>query len=124
MQIHKQKVSEIAGTLLNFLEPLLNKLTSNSDAYRSLEEVASSAWKLSSDILTSRLTFDFRFPEIGSRFSSQSMLAIWPTSDPLELQARHWRIALVVTPVITCRNDMGTNISAHSVALADVICMQ
>jgi hypothetical protein len=44
--------------------------------------------------------------------------------DPMELQSQHWRVALVTTPVITCRNDTGTNISAHSVCLADVFCMQ
>jgi hypothetical protein len=51
------------------------------------------------------------------------MLPIWPHMDPFELQAKHWRVALVTTPVITCRNDTGTNISAHSVSLADVFCM-
>ena len=123
-QFQKRKVDETAGTLLEFLQPLMNRFSVPADAYRDLEEVALLAWSLSSQILTSRLTFDFRFPEIGSRFSSQSMLPIWPPMEPLELQARHWRVALVTTPVITCRNDMGSNISAHSVALADVICMQ
>lgn len=110
--------------MMQTLNPLLNKLVHQAEAYSDMQLVAESAWDLSSKILTSRLTFDFRFPEIGSRFSSQSMLPIWPAIDPMELQAKHWRVALVTTPVITCRNDTGTNISAHSVALADVVCMQ
>ncbi|TQV94167.1 hypothetical protein IF1G_07046 [Cordyceps javanica] len=120
---HKAKVDEMTGTLLANLQPLLNRLANPADAYRDMAQVAEHAWELSSRILTSRLTFDFRFPEIGSRFSSQSMLPIWPRMDPFELQAKHWRVALVTTPVITCRNDTGTNISAHSVSLADVFCM-
>ncbi|KAH8711570.1 hypothetical protein HC256_008387 [Beauveria bassiana] len=120
---HKAKVDEMASTLLANLQPLLNRLANPADAYRDMAQVAQHAWALSSRILTSRLTFDFRFPEIGSRFSSQSMLPIWPRMDPFELQAKHWRVALVTTPVITCRNDTGTNISAHSVSLADVFCM-
>lgn len=121
---YKTKLEEIAGSLLTSLEPLLNDYINPADAYVSLLSVAEQAWDLSSKILTSRLTFDFRFPEIGSRFSSQSMVSIWPADvEPLELQARHWRVAMVTTPVITCRNDTGSNISAHSVALADVICM-
>ncbi|OAA69717.1 hypothetical protein ISF_02987 [Cordyceps fumosorosea ARSEF 2679] len=120
---HKCKVDEVAGTLLANLQPLLNRLANPADACRDMAQVAEHAWALSSRILTSRLTFDFRFPEIGSRFSSQSMLPIWPRMDPYELQAKHWRVALVTTPVITCRNDTGTNISAHSVSLADVFCM-
>lgn len=120
---HRAKIDEVAGTLLANLQPLLNRLANPADACRDMEQVAEHAWDLSSRILTSRLTFDFRFPEIGSRFSSQSMLPIWPRMDPFELQAKHWRVALVTTPVITCRNDTGTNISAHSVSLADVFCM-
>ncbi|CAI6096921.1 unnamed protein product [Clonostachys chloroleuca] len=122
---YKSKIEQIAGSLLTNLQPLLNEYTSAYDAFRDLVAVAENAWELSSRILISRLTFDFRFPEIGSRFSSQSMTPIWPVQvDPTELQAKHWRVALVTTPVITCRNDTGTNISAHSVAHADVICMQ
>ncbi|KAK7208925.1 hypothetical protein V2G26_016103 [Clonostachys chloroleuca] len=122
---YKSKIEQIAGSLLTNLQPLLNENTSAYDAFRDLVAVAENAWELSSRILISRLTFDFRFPEIGSRFSSQSMTPIWPVQvDPTELQAKHWRVALVTTPVITCRNDTGTNISAHSVAHADVICMQ
>lgn len=121
---HAAKVNDMTTSLLSLLQPLLNRLHNPADAHRDLEQVADHAWELSSRILTSRLTFDFRFPEVGTRFSSQSMLPIWPALEPSELQAKHWRVALVTTPVITCRNDTGSNISAHSVALADVYCMQ
>jgi hypothetical protein len=122
---YKMRTDEIAATILGSLQPLLNRGCNPIDAYADMEAVAEHAWDLSSKILTSRLTFDFRFPEIGSRFSMQSMIPIWPDNiDAVELQSRHWRVALVTTPVITCRNDTGTNISAHSVSHADVICMQ
>ncbi|PNY26918.1 Uncharacterized protein TCAP_03154, partial [Tolypocladium capitatum] len=121
---HKNKVDDMARRLQATVQPLMNKFANQQDAYRDLEHVSGLAWELSSKILTSRLTFDFRFPEIGSRFSSQSMLPIWPHADATELQAKHWRVALVTTPVITCRNDTGGSISAHSVAMADVFCMQ
>ncbi|QUC23929.1 uncharacterized protein UV8b_08170 [Ustilaginoidea virens] len=121
---HASRVQDMTAAMLATIQPLLNRLHNPADAHRDMELVADHAWELSSRILTSRLTFDFRFPEVGSRFSSQSMLPIWPALDPTELQAKHWRVALVTTPVITCRNDTGSNISAHSVALADVYCMQ
>ncbi|KJZ80321.1 hypothetical protein HIM_00171 [Hirsutella minnesotensis 3608] len=106
------------------VQPLLNRFAGAHESRRDLERVAEAAWDLSARILASRLTFDFRFPDIGARFSCQSMLPIWPHADPAELQAKHWRVAFVTTPVITCRNDTGTGISAHSVTLADVFCMQ
>ncbi|RFU80125.1 chromosome segregation smc-like [Trichoderma arundinaceum] len=120
----KNRIEEATHTLLASLQPLMNKFYNATEAFRDLEQVIDSAYEISCKIMTSRLTFDFRFPEIGSRFSSQSMLPIWPSTDPLELQAKHWRVALVTTPVVTCRNDTGSNISAHSVSLADVFCMQ
>ncbi|KAM0465198.1 hypothetical protein ACHAPV_002194 [Trichoderma viride] len=120
----KNRIEEGTHALLTSLQPLMNTFYNAADAIQDLEQVIDSAYEISFRILTSRLTFDFRFPEIGSRFSSQSMLPIWPPTDPLELQAKHWRVALVTTPVVTCRNDTGSNISAHSVSLADVFCMQ
>ncbi|KAF4470006.1 chromosome segregation smc [Fusarium albosuccineum] len=123
-QFSKARCDEIADMLLHMVQPLLNANANPATTYHDLEVVANAAWALSSRILSSRLTFDFRFPEIGSRFSSQSMVPIWPNMEPVELQAKHWRVALVTTPVVTCRNDTGANISAHSVSLADVVCMQ
>ena len=114
----------MADTILGTIQPILNEETHPAMLYQDIEPVCQIAWSLSSKILSSRLTFDFRFPEVGCRFSCQSMVPIWPNVDPMELQAKHWRVALVTTPVITCRNDTGANISAHSVALADVVCMQ
>ncbi|KAF5248908.1 hypothetical protein FANTH_5711 [Fusarium anthophilum] len=123
-EFSKVRCREISDVILHMIEPLLNPAADPETTYSELEKVSSSAWALSSRILSSRLTFDFRFPEIGSRFSHQSMFPIWPDSDPHELQAEHWRIALVTTPVVTCRNDTGSNISAHSVCMADVVCMR
>ncbi|GKT99963.1 chromosome segregation protein smc [Fusarium langsethiae] len=123
-EFSKVRCQEISDVILNMIEPLLNPNADPETIYKELESVASAAWALSSRILSSRLTFDFRFPEIGSRYSSQSMLPIWPDHDPQDLQAEHWRVALVTTPVVTCRNDTGSNISAHSVCVADVVCMR
>ncbi|KAJ4254852.1 hypothetical protein NW762_009650 [Fusarium torreyae] len=120
----KVRCQEISDVILNMIQPLLNPSANPTTTYEELQGVSSAAWALSSRILSSRLTFDFRFPEIGSRFSCQSMIPIWPDSEPVELQAKHWRVALVTTPVVTCRNDTGANISAHSVSLADVVCMR
>lgn len=96
-----------------------------AEASAQLRDIIRQAYEISEIMMTSRITFDFRFPLVGSRFTSQSMVNIWPSAvDPLELQAKHWRVALVVSPVITCRSDTGTDISAHAVASADVFCMQ
>lgn len=122
---YRKKLDRSAGTLLTNLQPLLDIRANPQHAYERLKDLVKQAFDLSSMMLTSRLNFDCRFPGIGSRFSTQCMTAVWPTDmDALELQAKHWRVALVTTPVITCRNDTGSDISAHAVANADVYCMQ
>ena len=122
---HKAKIEYITKLLMGSLESVLSTTADASEAFQRLEDVAHRGFDISAKLLTSRLTFDFRFPEIGSRFSAQSMTALWPTDmAPTDIQARHWRIAMVMTPVVTCRNDTGHNISAHSVTGAEVVCMQ
>ncbi|KAM0244192.1 hypothetical protein ACHAP5_006492 [Fusarium lateritium] len=123
-EFSKLRCREISEVILNMVEPLINPEANPEETWAELEGVSSAAWALSSRILSSRLTFDFRFPDIGSRYSFQSMLPIWPDVEPQELQSDHWRVALVTTPVVTVRNDTGANISAHSVCVADVVCMR
>jgi hypothetical protein len=113
------------GTTTNGTNGSTTTTNIRAEASAQLRDILRQAYEISEIMMTSRITFDFRFPLIGSRFTSQSMVNIWPsTVDPLELQAKHWRVALVVSPVITCRSDTGTDISAHAVASADVFCMQ
>ncbi|KAF5677788.1 chromosome segregation smc [Fusarium heterosporum] len=123
-EFSKLRCREISEVVLHMVEPLINPKADPEELWEELEGVSGAAWALSSRILSSRLTFDFRFPEIGSRYSFQSMLPIWPDVEPAELQSDHWRVALVTTPVVTVRNDTGANISAHSVCVADVVCMR
>lgn len=120
----QSRASDTARTLLAMLRPLMNSSVDHQEAYRDLVAVAELAWDLSAQMLTSRLTFDFRFPEVSTRFTAQAMVPIWPQMDPAELQAKHYRVALVTTPAVTCRNDTSGSITVHSIALADVVCMQ
>lgn len=121
----QKKINVVTRALVTNLDLMMSPHNNPMEAYNALQEIARQAYDLSSKMLTSRLNFDYRFPLIGSRFSCGSMIAIFPEEvDQLELQARHWRVSLVTTPVITCRNDTGNDISAHAVAHADVYCMQ
>ncbi len=120
----QQKYEEFAEELLTNLRPLMNPRTNPEKAFLDLKQLAREAYDLSPKMLTSRLNFEFRFPEIGARFNTHSMIPVWPTTDAAELQAKHWRVALVTTPVITCCTEAGSQLSAHSIARADVLLMQ
>ncbi|PHH60958.1 hypothetical protein CDD81_1015 [Ophiocordyceps australis] len=117
------KIGDAARRLHATVQPLLNRLVSPGESERDARRVADMAWRMSARLLSSRLAFDFRFPHVGARFALQCMLPIWPHVEPIELQAKHWRVALAVTPIITCRSQVAGSVSAHCVALADVFCM-
>ncbi|KAK1674312.1 hypothetical protein BDP55DRAFT_746233 [Colletotrichum godetiae] len=89
-----------------------------------LRQMCEKAWSISAKMFTSRWTFEFRFPHTGARFNTGTMVGIAPNIGPQLLQAEHWRVQLVVTPVITVRNDTGTSISVASITSAHVICMK
>jgi hypothetical protein len=118
------RVQYIQHEMREMVDPLMNRLADRQSANHDLGVIAEHAWDLSARLLTSRLTFEFRFPEVASRFSASSMVPVFPDLDPAELQTQHWRVAMVVTPVITARNDTSSNISVHGVTISDVICMQ
>lgn len=94
------------------------------EADEALRNMIEKAWAISAKMFTSRSTFEFRFPEAGARFNTQTMVAVAPNIDPHVLQAEHWRVQLVITPVITVRNDTGATISVASITNAHVICMK
>ncbi|OLN92053.1 hypothetical protein CCHL11_01637 [Colletotrichum chlorophyti] len=94
------------------------------EADGALRQMCEKAWSISAKMFTSRCTFEFRFPDAGARFNTQTMVGVAPNIDPHILQAEHWRVQLVVTPVITVRNDTGASISVASITNAHVICMK
>ncbi|OHE92632.1 hypothetical protein CORC01_12078 [Colletotrichum orchidophilum] len=93
-------------------------------ADEALRQMCEKAWSISAKMFTSRWTFEFRFPDTGVRFNTGTMVGIAPNIGPQLLQAEHWRVQLVVTPVITVRNDTGASISVASITSAHVICMK
>ncbi|KAM0322978.1 hypothetical protein ACHAQA_009077 [Verticillium albo-atrum] len=118
------RIDYFATELQSMLGPLMNEFADLTQAGNDLRAVVGKAWSLSAKTLTSRMTFEYRFPDSGCRFSMQSMVAVAPNIDGYVLQAEHWRVQLVVTPVITVRNDNGSTLSVHVTNLAEVLLMK
>ncbi|RBQ70741.1 hypothetical protein VDGD_04039 [Verticillium dahliae] len=123
-QYRESRIEYFATELQSMLGPLMNEFADLEQAGNDLRSVVGKAWSLSAKTLTSRMTFEYRFPEAGCRFSMQSMVAVAPSIDGYVLQAEHWRVQLVVTPVITVRNDNGSTLSVHVTNLAEVLLMK
>ncbi|KAK1963887.1 hypothetical protein LZ32DRAFT_591870 [Colletotrichum eremochloae] len=122
------RIEYFQAELREMLSPLLVPESSGGPnlekADEDLRQMCEKAWSISAKMFTSRWTFEFRFPDTGARFNNQTMVGIAPNIDPHLLQAEHWRVQLVVTPVITVRNDTGSSISVASITSAHVICMK
>lgn len=104
--------------------PLINAGSEARLVSIGLHAIAERAWNISARMLRSRLTFNFIFPDAATRFSASSMTAVYCDRDPAELQTGHWRVRLVVSPVVTARNNTGASLSVFALMPAEVIPMK
>jgi hypothetical protein len=107
--------------LRDILGPLLNADCARSQAGRELGTIVITAWELSVKMYTCRLTFQIYFPETTAKFNAATMHAVDSDADPVKLQISQARLKLVVTPVITLRDDRGTTIKAKNLHQANVL---
>jgi hypothetical protein len=106
------------------LGPMLNAGSDRSVAGKDLGCLAIRAWDQSAKNNAAPYTFQTYFPDTNSKFSASSMIARdRPGIDPTHLQIKQVRVKLVITPVITLRDDSGTTIKARSLHLATVLLM-
>ncbi|KAH8672656.1 hypothetical protein BGZ60DRAFT_429975 [Tricladium varicosporioides] len=110
--------------LRDILGPLLNDNVSLQAAGRDLGSIVVCAWELNCKMHCSHLTFQVYFPETASKFTAATMVAKdRPSTDPMQLQIRQTRLKLVITPVITMRDDRGTTIKAKNLHHSTVLTM-
>jgi hypothetical protein len=106
------------------LGPLLNQGSVRAEAGRDLGAITIKAWELSVKMFTSHLTFQVYFPETATKFNAATMIAKdQPRVDPMHLQVKQTRLKLVITPVITLRDDRGTTIKAKNLHFSSVLTM-
>lgn len=105
------------------LGPLLNVNTVRSVAGTDLGNIVITAWELGVKMTTSEVTFQVYFPETCDKFSAATMIAKGNEFDGLRLQVKQARLKLVITPVVTMRDDRGTTIIAKSILSSEVLLM-
>jgi hypothetical protein len=110
--------------LRDMIGPVINKGSSRGAAGRDLGAIAMHAYNLSLNMYTSHLTFQIYFPPTADKFNASTMVSKdHPTLNPLELQIKQMRLKLVITPVVTMRDDRGTTIKAKSLHNSSVLIM-
>ncbi|OIW27951.1 hypothetical protein CONLIGDRAFT_455863 [Coniochaeta ligniaria NRRL 30616] len=116
ISFHQQRLKTIVG-------PLMDPEASRTDAGFDLHAVASTALQVSALMFQSRLNFEFSWSLTCSKFSLDYHVPKEPPCDPLMLQAKQYRIKLVVTPAILFRDDRGVSINPKRVLRSEVFVM-
>ncbi|KAG0648949.1 hypothetical protein D0Z07_4805 [Hyphodiscus hymeniophilus] len=120
-----QQLGVHTKALRDMLGPLLDDGVTRASAGVDLGAIAVLSWDLSCKMHTSRLTFQIYFPETNGKFTAATMEHKDMTNaDPLQLQIEQVRLKLVITPVITMRDDRGTTIRAKNIHSAMVLLMK
>ena len=110
--------------LRDILGPMLNDGVLRCEAGNDLGGFALHAWDLSVKMHTAGLTFQIYFPATASKFTAATMNSKdRPHVDSMDLQVQQLRLKLVITPVITMRDDKGTTIKTKAVHSANVLLM-
>ncbi len=116
ISFHQQRLKTIVG-------PLMDAAASRTDAGFDLHAVASTALQVSALMFQSRLNFEFSWSLTCSKFSVDFHVPKDPPLDPLMLQAKQYRLKLVVTPAILFRDDRGVSINPKRVLRSEVFVM-
>ena len=117
LEYHTKRLRDMVG-------PLLNNTASREDAGKDLGAITLRCWDLSVTMHTSHLTFQVYFPETIAKFQASTMSAKdQPLLDPMRLQIQQTRLKLVITPVVTMRDDRGTTVIPKDVHSASVLLM-
>ncbi|CZS95830.1 uncharacterized protein RAG0_05342 [Rhynchosporium agropyri] len=118
LSIHSRQLRDILG-------PMLDDKADRSKAGKDLGYIALKAWDISEHMNTSQLTFQVSFPETAGKFVAATMIS---KDDghihPMALQLSQARLKLIITPVITMRDDRGTTIKAKNLHFATVLTMK
>ena len=117
LELHSRNLRNTIGAMIN--ETALRTL-----AGRDLGAIVLKAWDLSVKLNTAPLTFQIFFPETATKFNASTMIAKeQPNVDPMQLQIKQTRLKLVITPVVTMRDDRYGKIRAKNLHSSTVLIM-
>ncbi|KAJ5050631.1 uncharacterized protein L3040_002507 [Drepanopeziza brunnea f. sp. 'multigermtubi'] len=120
----KSQLATHSKALREILGPMLDNNSLRSVAGGDLGAIIIKAWEISVSINSSKLTFQVYFPETAQKFSAATMISKDKHYvDPMTLQIKQVRLKLVITPVVTMRDDRGTTIRAKNLHRANVLTM-
>lgn len=113
--LHVGRFKDIAGS---FVIP-----HPSHDHNVGLHSIANTAMEISMKMMTSSMSFAFTWNECGVKFCHESHIAMNSDLHGVALQHKHTRVAVVVTPSISYRDDTSRTIVPRGVSKAQVLIM-
>lgn len=120
----KETMNSHCKNLRDYVGMLLNEGAKRQDAGRDLGVVAMRAWDIGVKMQLSGLSFQVIFPETAGKFTASSMIAKdRPNVEPMQLQLSQTRLKLIITPVVTLRDDREDSIKVRNLHHSTVLTM-
>ncbi|KAG9245684.1 hypothetical protein BJ878DRAFT_479007 [Calycina marina] len=120
----RSRLSTYSRTLRDMLGPVLDVATERVSAGQELGKLTIKAFDLSMMMFSSFVTFQIFFPETCTKYTGAIMASRdHPNENPNVLQTKQIRVKLVITPVITLRDDRTTTIRVKNLLHANVLLM-
>lgn len=133
---HANRLRDIAGPFLPAAGPRDGNSSGNDNSKKNssssgpseeavlgLHSMVNMGMELSNKMMTSRLSFAFTWNECAVKFCHDSHVALNSPLSGISLQHKHTRIALVVSPSVSYRDDSGPSIVPRGVMKAQVLVM-
>lgn len=103
---------------------MLNDDATRAIAGRDLGAITLKAWELAIQLNCTPVTVQVYFPETAAKFSAATMIAKDRSGfNPMDLQLKQTRLKLVITPVVTLRDDRHDKIKARNLHYSTVLTM-
>lgn len=122
--LRSTRLTQHSNSLRGILGSLLNEDCDFDSAGRNLGAIVALAFDLCQSLHSSALTFQIVFPNLTTtKFNASTMIVRDKTFiKPLALnRIAMTRLKLVISPMVTLRDDRGTTIKAKSLQLATVL---
>ncbi|KAI1125756.1 hypothetical protein F5Y10DRAFT_294404 [Nemania abortiva] len=127
-EFRRRTVDRHANIMGVLLEPCRAQGTSPDVAHKSLRIMVAACWDISIKVWSSGKTLHYVFPECANKFSPGTMDALnghHMASKPEDLVHSQCRLSLVVTPVMTLRDDRdAARMQCHAIHKAQVLVMK
>lgn len=110
----------IRDFLIRLVSPDVSRIVAGND----IGNIVTKAWDLIAEMSSSGITFKTHFPETSTKFTASLMEPVNSDISPMKLQNAGAKVRLVITPLVTLRDDRGTSIRCKNLVISKVLIVE